>query len=110
MDVVEPAVDGGAGFGVQFDAYQKGVALGAAAPADGAAYQVALTAVHLDPEGEETLSRAVRDVRAEGSMAVLLSQRPCAVGATDHMLMLEGGSPIEMGETADVLRKLTRSA
>ena len=64
----------------------------------------------LDPDGEEALAHAVRDVRAEGSAVVMLSQRPCALGATDHILMLDGGTPVEMGETGEVLRKLTRSA
>lgn len=65
---------------------------------------------NLDAEGDVALSNAISEMRAAGSVVVVMAHRPSAIAAVDRVLMLKDGRMIEFGDKADVLKKVTRAA
>ncbi len=65
---------------------------------------------NLDAEGDVALANAISDLRAAGSVVVVMAHRPSAIAAVDKVLMLNEGRMVEFGDKADVLKKVTRAA
>lgn len=65
---------------------------------------------NLDAEGDAALANAISELRAAGSVVVVMAHRPSAIAAVDKVMMLNDGRMIEFGEKADVLKKVTRAA
>ncbi len=65
---------------------------------------------HLDAEGDERLTQAIRSLREGGSTVVVMAHRPSAIAAVDQILMLDGGRQTAFGTKAEILRTVTRVA
>lgn len=65
---------------------------------------------NLDAEGDAALSQAIRELREDGSVVVVMAHRPSAISAVGKLLMLKQGRVVEFGDKDDVLRKVTRTA
>jgi ABC-type protease/lipase transport system fused ATPase/permease subunit len=63
---------------------------------------------NLDAEGDAAVSSAIEQLRAAGSIVVVMAHRPSAIAAVNKLMMLQNGSIVEFGEKNDVLRKVTR--
>lgn len=63
---------------------------------------------NLDAEGDAGVTAAIEQLRAAGSIVVVMAHRPSAIAAVNKLMMLSGGSVVEFGEKNDVLRKVTR--
>lgn len=65
---------------------------------------------NLDAEGEAAVVRAIMSVRERGGIAIVVAHRPSAIGAVDHVLMIEGGRQKAFGPKDEVLSKVLRPA
>lgn len=65
---------------------------------------------NLDADGDQALTEAIRKLRANGSVVIVMAHRPSAIAAVDRLLMLKEGRMLEFGDKEDVLKKVTRSA
>ncbi|PYE82221.1 type I secretion system permease/ATPase [Pseudoroseicyclus aestuarii] len=58
---------------------------------------------NLDAEGEEALTRAIRALRAAGSVVIAIAHRPSALAALNKLLLLEAGRVAQIGDKDEVL-------
>ncbi|MDN5850171.1 MAG: ATP-binding cassette domain-containing protein, partial [Nitrococcus sp.] len=65
---------------------------------------------NLDAEGDTALTAAIEHMREMASVVVVMTHRPSAIAAVNKIMMLQNGNAVEVGEKADVLRKVTRTA
>lgn len=65
---------------------------------------------NLDMEGERALTKAVRTMRAAGSIVILIAHRPSAIAAVDKLLRLQTGQAADFGAKDDVLNRLSGEA
>ncbi|MFO1148331.1 MAG: type I secretion system permease/ATPase [Alsobacter sp.] len=65
---------------------------------------------NLDSEGEEALTRAIRNVRERGGIAIVVAHRPSALNALDKLLVMANGQQVAFGPREDVLRQTLRPA
>lgn len=65
---------------------------------------------HLDAEGENGLIGAIKTLRANGSIVVVVSHRPSALAALDVALVLYQGKAIAFGPREDVFARVARAA
>nr|WP_313196443.1 type I secretion system permease/ATPase [Shinella zoogloeoides] len=65
---------------------------------------------NLDAEGEAAVVRAIASVRERGGIAVVIAHRPSAIGAVDHLLMMEGGRQKAFGPRDAVLGQVLKPA
>lgn len=60
---------------------------------------------HLDNDGDKALQVAIHGVRERGGIAVVISHRPNALDAVDHVLLMTDGRPVAFGPRDPVLAK-----
>jgi ATP-binding cassette, subfamily C, bacterial exporter for protease/lipase len=65
---------------------------------------------NLDDVGEQALVAAVVDFRKRGKTVVLITHRTSAIGVTNKLLLLQGGTAQKFGPTAQVLSELSQAA
>ncbi len=65
---------------------------------------------HLDAEGEEALSEAIKAVRARGGIVVVVAHRSGVLAAVDRVAVLAGGQLTAYGEKNEILRKAVKGA
>lgn len=65
---------------------------------------------NLDAEGEAAVVNAIAAVRARGGIAVVVAHRPSAIGAVDHVLVMDGGRQQMFGRRDDVLSKVLKDS
>ncbi len=58
---------------------------------------------HLDAEGDEALTRAIRGIRARGGIAIVVAHRPSAIAAVDHILVMAKGRQQQFGLKEEIL-------
>lgn len=63
---------------------------------------------NLDHEGCEALATAIRQLKAEGKLVVIMAHRPAALRDCDLVLILDAGRPRAFGPAAEILRDLLR--
>src|SRR5262249_55678321 len=63
-------------------------------------------ASNLDTEGEVSLQKALRDLKARRSIVVMIAHRPSALAACDKVLLLINGMQAALGPRDEVLRKV----
>jgi len=61
---------------------------------------------NLDSEGEAALTQAIRAMRAEGSIVVVIAHRPSALAGVDKVLCLRDGRAEAFGPKEEVLRQV----
>ena len=61
----------------------------------------------LDQSGEESLIRAIANVRARKATVIVIAHRRGVLQAVDRLLVLEDGKPRLLGPAADVVARLT---
>ena len=64
----------------------------------------------LDVEGDAALTKAIVELRKQGSTVVVMAHRPSAIAAVNKVLMLNNGNQIEFGEKNEVLAKVTQQS
>lgn len=62
---------------------------------------------NLDAEGDAGVTAAIEQLRAAGSVVVVMAHRPSAIAAVNKLMMLQAGNVVEFGEKNEVLRKVT---
>jgi ATP-binding cassette, subfamily C, bacterial exporter for protease/lipase len=65
---------------------------------------------HLDADGDAALTSAIGQMRAIGSIVVVMAHRPSAITAVNKLLMLNNGTAVDFGDKSEVLRRVTRPA
>jgi ATP-binding cassette, subfamily C, bacterial exporter for protease/lipase len=65
---------------------------------------------HLDADGDTALTCAIGQMRAIGSIVIVMAHRPSAITAVNKLLMLNNGTAVDFGEKNEVLRRVTRQA
>ena len=65
---------------------------------------------NLDDVGEQALVAALVDFRKRGKTVVLITHRTSAIGVTNKLLLLHGGTAQKFGPTAQVLSELSQAA
>ncbi|MGY3036913.1 ATP-binding cassette subfamily C protein [Bradyrhizobium sp. USDA 4354] len=63
---------------------------------------------NLDADGERAVIQAIAAIRARGGIAIVVAHRPSALGAVDHVLMMEGGRCKAFGPRDAVLSHVLR--
>jgi ABC-type protease/lipase transport system fused ATPase/permease subunit len=63
---------------------------------------------NLDAEGEHALAEAIRFMRGQGSIVVVVSHRPSALRALDHVAVLAEGRLIYLSPLAEIETALAR--
>lgn len=63
---------------------------------------------NLDAEGDAALGTAIRALRKNGSVVIVMAHRPSAIAAVNKILMLKDGKQMEFGDKEEVMRKVTR--
>ena len=61
---------------------------------------------NLDADGETALTRAIRALRAAGSIVVIIAHRPSALAAVDTLLFMKDGRAQAFGPKDQVLKKV----
>jgi PrtD family type I secretion system ABC transporter len=64
----------------------------------------------LDSQGEAALSKAILEIRNRGGIVVVISHRPSALAAVDHILLLVSGRVEKFGPKNEVLAPQRRIA
>lgn len=62
----------------------------------------------LDAEGDAALTKAIIELRKNGSAVVVMAHRPSAIAAVNKVLMLNNGNQVEFGDKNEVLAKVTQ--
>lgn len=65
---------------------------------------------NLDHDGSEALSRAVRRLKAEGKIVIIMAHRPATIRDCDLVLLLEAGQSRAFGPARDLLRAMMRQS
>jgi PrtD family type I secretion system ABC transporter len=64
----------------------------------------------LDAEGSEALNAVVHAMKAEGKGVVIMTHRPTAISACDHLLVLDGGRVAAYGPRDEIIRAMLKNA
>ncbi|WP_298938303.1 type I secretion system permease/ATPase [uncultured Ruegeria sp.] len=64
----------------------------------------------LDAEGTEALNAAVRDIKAEGKAAIIMTHRPQAISECDELVVIERGQVAKSGPRDEVLSAMVENA
>lgn len=64
---------------------------------------------NLDADGERAVVHAITTIRARGGIAIVVAHRPSALGAVDHVLMMEAGRCKAFGPRDAVLSRVLRN-
>lgn len=63
---------------------------------------------NLDASGDDALAQAIRSMRAQGSVVVVMAHRPSAITAVNKILLLHQGRVAKFGEKDEVLKSAPR--
>jgi ATP-binding cassette subfamily C protein len=63
---------------------------------------------NLDAPGEQALANAILGVRARGGIAIVIAHRPSAIGAVDHVLILNEGRAQAFGPRDKIIQPPVR--
>jgi ATP-binding cassette, subfamily C, bacterial len=61
---------------------------------------------NLDAPGSEAINAAIRELKARGSIVVIMAHRPAAIAECDLLLMIKAGQNAAFGPRDEVLRKV----
>lgn len=61
---------------------------------------------NLDSEGDIALTNAIKAIRAEGSVVIIIAHRPSAIAAIDTLLCMKDGLPTAVGPKNDVMKQV----
>ena len=61
---------------------------------------------NLDVAGEEALAAALKQAKAHGMSAIVISHRPSILAAVDKVLVVQDGAVAAYGNTEDILRQM----
>ncbi|MGV6839614.1 MAG: type I secretion system permease/ATPase [Planktomarina sp.] len=64
---------------------------------------------NLDNDGNDALNAAVKTLKAQGKIVLIMAHRPAAIHECDMLLMLEGGTRKAFGPKEDVLRQIVHN-
>ncbi|MBS1166454.1 MAG: type secretion system permease/ATPase [Proteobacteria bacterium] len=64
---------------------------------------------NLDAEGDEGLAQAVADLKARGSIIIVIAHRPSAITHCDHVLVISEGRQTGFGPKEEILKRATVS-
>lgn len=62
---------------------------------------------NLDAEGDDALAQAVADLKARGSVVVVIAHRPSAIANCDHVLVISEGRQTGFGPKDEILKRAT---
>lgn len=65
---------------------------------------------NLDSEGTAALNTAIRRLKEQGRIVVLMAHRPAAIRECDLLLFIENGAQIAFGPRDDILQKFTTAS
>ncbi|MCQ1768515.1 type I secretion system permease/ATPase [Neorhizobium galegae] len=65
---------------------------------------------NLDADGEAAVVRAIAAVRERRGIAIVVAHRPSAIGAVDHILVMEDGRQKALGPRDEVLSKVLKAS
>ena len=65
---------------------------------------------NLDSEGDEALTKAIQELRQDGSVVIVMAHRPSAIAAVDKILMLRDGRMADFGAKQDVIDRASQAA
>ncbi|MEI4233985.1 type I secretion system permease/ATPase [Roseovarius sp. D22-M7] len=63
---------------------------------------------NLDADGDDALAQAIRTMRAQGSVVVVMAHRPSAITAVNKILLLHQGRVAKFGDKDEVLQSTPR--
>ncbi|MGI3213159.1 type I secretion system permease/ATPase [Roseovarius tibetensis] len=63
---------------------------------------------NLDASGDDALAQAIRSMRAQGSVVVVMAHRPSAITAVNKILLLHQGRVAKFGDKDEVLKSAPR--
>ncbi|MFK7751032.1 MAG: type I secretion system permease/ATPase [Sedimentitalea sp.] len=63
----------------------------------------------LDADGSEALNQTVRDFKAMGRSAIIMTHRPAAIAECDLLMVLENGQPTALGPRDEVMAKMVKN-
>lgn len=58
---------------------------------------------NLDTEGEKALAHALKEMRARGSVVIVVAHRTSALSAVNKLLRIEGGQQVAFGDRDEIL-------
>lgn len=61
---------------------------------------------NLDSEGDIALTNAIKAIRAEGAVVIIIAHRPSAIAAIDTLLCMKDGLPTAVGPKNDVMKQV----
>lgn len=61
---------------------------------------------NLDAAGEDALVEAVRAAKQRGAIIVIVGHRPTVFAHVDHVMIMANGNVVQMGERAEVLKRI----
>lgn len=61
---------------------------------------------NLDAEGDQALTKAIQEIRAAGSIVIIIAHRPSAIASVDQLLCLKEGIPTAIGPKNDVMKQV----
>ncbi len=64
----------------------------------------------LDAAGSEALNATIRDFKAQGRAAIVMTHRPMPIAECDLLMVIEGGTQAAFGPRDEVLKKMVRNA
>ncbi|MEZ5841818.1 MAG: type I secretion system permease/ATPase [Hyphomicrobiales bacterium] len=64
---------------------------------------------HLDAEGEQALTEAIRATRARGAIVIVIAHRPNALAAVDQVMFVKDGRQGAFGPKDEVLAAVTKN-
>ena len=64
---------------------------------------------NLDANGDDALADAIRHMRAQGSVVVVMAHRPSAIAAVNKIMVLHNGRVVQFGDKEEALRKAPRA-
>lgn len=63
----------------------------------------------LDADGSEALNQTVRDFKAAGKSAIIMTHRPAAIAECDRLLVLENGMVTALGPRDEVMARMVKN-
>ncbi|MHA6262910.1 type I secretion system permease/ATPase [Arenibacterium sp. CAU 1754] len=63
----------------------------------------------LDADGSEALNQTVRDFKASGKSAIIMTHRPAAIAECDRLLVLENGVVTALGPRDEVMARMVKN-
>ncbi|MEL7256482.1 MAG: type I secretion system permease/ATPase [Pseudomonadota bacterium] len=64
----------------------------------------------LDAEGTDALNTAIRDFKANGKSALIMTHRPMAISECDQLLVIKDGMIVKSGPRDEVLKSMVQNA